>query len=44
MEFTRLHDRVWLSSFRKYIKDATLQETVLDKYPVPNNVAEVGLP
>ena len=30
-----------LSNYRKYIKDATLQETVLDKYPAPNNVAEV---
>lgn len=30
-----------LSNFSKYVKHATLQETVLDENPVPNNVAEV---
>ena len=30
-----------LSNFLKYVKHATLQETVLDENPVPNNVAEV---
>ena len=29
------------SNFRKYIKDATLQETLLDEHTVPNNVAKV---
>lgn len=29
-----------LNNFRKHIKDATLQETVLDEHLVPNNVTE----
>lgn len=29
------------SNFRKYIKDATLQEILLDEHAVPNNVAKV---
>lgn len=30
------------SNFRRYIRDATLHETVLDERPVPNDMAKVN--